>query len=137
MRFVYGFILGVLASVITAILYLAFGGGEYLLQLSPHYHEMVSTIGSLKEAKEQRDQLSARLDALADGFDQLTRRFNELQETVNEPVHRGSAPPSEVASPGTEAPPAAGTPPQLAPPSARPKPRPEPPPIAPTATPAP
>ena len=68
MRFVYGFILGVLASVISAILYLAFAGGEYLLQLSPHYHEMVSSISSLKEAKEQRDQLTARLDALADGL---------------------------------------------------------------------
>jgi uncharacterized phage infection (PIP) family protein YhgE len=90
MRFVYGLILGVLASVISAILYLAFSGGEYLLQLSPRYHEMVSTIASLKDAKEQRDQLAARLDALADGFDQLTRRFNELQETTREPAHRGA-----------------------------------------------
>jgi hypothetical protein len=124
MRFVYGFILGVLASVISAILYLAFAGGEYLLQLSPHYHEMVSTIASLKDAKEQRDQLSARLDALADGFDQLTRRFNELQEGASEPSHRGAAPPSEAASAAPEGT-SAGTPPP------HPKPRPEPTPAVP------
>lgn len=129
MRFVYGFILGVLASVISAILYLAFAGGEYLLQLSPHYHEMVSTIASLKEAKEQRDQLSARLDALADGFDQLTRRFNELQDTTSEASHRGAALPSEAASAAPEGTPA-GTPSQPpAPP--HPKPRSEPTPAAP------
>jgi hypothetical protein len=114
MRFVYGFILGVMVSVITAILYLAFLGGDYLLQLSPRYHDMASTIVSLREAKEQRDQLAVRLDALADGFDQLTRRFNELQETVRQPAqpaHRG---------PGVEAP--------LPEPTARPRPRAEPPP---------
>jgi uncharacterized phage infection (PIP) family protein YhgE len=129
MRFVYGFILGVLASVISAILYLAFAGGEYLLQLSPHYHEMVSTIASLKEAREQRDQLSARLDALADGFDQLTRRFNELQDAASEPSHRGAALPSEAASAAPEGTPA-GTPSQPGPPP-HPKPRPEPTPAAP------
>jgi hypothetical protein len=131
MRFVYGFILGVLASVITAILYLAFAGGDYLLQLSPHYHEMLSTIGSLKEAREQRDQLSARLDALADGFDQLTRRFNELQEAAGDSAHRRSVPQSEAASAASDGPAAAAAP------VSRPKPRPEPPPIAPPATPAP
>src|SRR5262245_55312898 len=120
MRFVYGFILGVLASVIAAILYLAFAGGEYLLQLSPHYHDMVSSIAALKEAKEQRDQLTARLDALADGFDQLTRRFNELQETTREPLPHGPA--------------ALG---ESAPPPSRPKTRPEPPPAAPPASAAP
>ena len=113
MRFIYGFILGVLVSVITAILYLAFLGGDYLLQLSPRYHDMASTIAALREAKEQRDQLAVRLDALADGFDQLTRRFNELQVTVRQPAHRG---------PGAE-PPA-----PLAEPTARPRPRVEPPP---------
>ena len=92
MRFVYGFILGVLVTVISAILYLAFANGEYLLQLSPHYHEMTSTIVSLKEAKEQRDQLAARLDTLANGFEQLTHRFNDLQETTREPSRRGAGP---------------------------------------------
>jgi hypothetical protein len=114
MRFIYGFILGVLVSVITAILYLAFLGGDYLLQLSPRYHDMASTIASLREAKEQRDQLAVRLDALADGFDQLTRRFNELQETVREP-------PAPRRGPGSEAPAPEPTP--------RPRPRAEPPPL--------
>jgi|ERR1051325_9293918 len=88
MRFVYGFILGVLVSVIVAILYLAFGGGDYLLQISPRYHDLVSQLASLRDVKEQRDLLAQRLDALADGFDQLTRRFNELQETMRDPQHR-------------------------------------------------
>ena len=114
MRFVYGFILGVLVSVIAAILYLAFLGGDYLLQLSPRYHDMSSTIASLREAKEQRDQLAVRLDALADGFDQLTRRFNEMQETIREPAHHHEAP-----SPSAP-------PPPLPEPTPRPRPRVEP-----------
>src|SRR2546430_2201120 len=60
MRFIYGFILGVLVSVITAILYLAFLGGDYLLQLSPRYHDMASTIAALREAKQQRGRSAAR-----------------------------------------------------------------------------
>jgi hypothetical protein len=104
MRFIYGFIMGVLVSVIGAILYLAFANGEYLLQLSPHYHEMTSTIASLKEAKEQRDQLAARLDTLTNGFEQLTRRFNDLQEATKEPAHRGAGPQVEPALPTSEAP---------------------------------
>jgi hypothetical protein len=86
MRFIYGFILGVLVSVVSAILYLAFAGGDYLLQLSPRYHEMASTITSLQEAKGQRDQLASRLDALTQSFDDLTRRFNELQATERAPM---------------------------------------------------
>ena len=103
MRFIYGFIMGVLVTVISAILYLAFANGDYLLQLSPQYHEMTSTIASLKAAKEQRDQLAARLDALATGFEQLTRRFNDLQEATREPARRGPVPQGE-SSPSTEAP---------------------------------
>src|SRR5205807_1816254 len=113
MRFIYGFILGVLVSVPAASLCLAFLGGDYLLQLSPRYHDMASTIASLREAKEQRDQLAVRLDALADGFDQLTRRFNEMQETIREPPHHREGPP---------------TPPPLPEPTPRPRPRVEPPP---------
>ena len=124
MRFVYGFIMGVLGSVITAILYLAFAGGGYLLQLSPHYHEMASTIASLKEAREQRDQLAVRLDALADGFDQLTRRFNELQETMREPARHGAAFQAEGGVPAPEAP--LPAPPALQPPPPPPPPRPRP-----------
>jgi len=110
MRFIYGFVLGVLGSVIAAILYLAFAGGDYLLQVSPRYHEMVSTIEACKQAKGQRDQLASRLETLADSFDALTRRFNELQGTTREPTQpsteKGAAP-----SPGSEtAPPATAGP---------------------------
>lgn len=93
MRFIYGFILGVLVSVVSAILYLAFTGGDYLLQLSPRYHEMVSTIESLREAKGQRDELASRLDTLTESFDDLTRRFNQMQGTERAPgqVHEGPA----------------------------------------------
>jgi len=129
MRFIYGFILGVLASVISAILYLAFAGGEYLLQLSPHYHEMASSIASLREAKDQRDQLTARLDALADGFDQLTRRFNELQESTRQPMQHAPGAQSDAAAPPV--PEAPSLPPAGQPPSHL-KTRPEPSPAAPT-----
>jgi Tfp pilus assembly protein PilO len=78
-RFIYGFILGVLTSVILAILYLAFAGGDYLLLLSPKYHQLQSENAMLKQAKDQRDQLASRLEAVANQFDQLTRRFAELQ----------------------------------------------------------
>jgi hypothetical protein len=112
-RFVYGFILGVLTTVIAAILYLAFAGGEYLLQLSPRYHDMASNLTAMKETKEQRDQLADRLDALADGFDQLTRRFNELRETRDaarrpgpEPETPPQAPTPPHPKPRVEAPPA-------------------------------
>jgi len=95
-RFIYGFILGMLATVIGAILYLAFAGGDYLLQLSPRYHELASSVSSLKETKEQRDQLAVRLDSLAEGFDQLTRRFNELRESRRGPETTEAPPPAAL-----------------------------------------
>ena len=87
MRFIYGFIFGVLASTIGAILYLAFAGGEYLLQLSPHYHEITSEVATLRDAKQQRDQLATRLDMLAKSFDELTRRFGEMQRSPHDAAH--------------------------------------------------
>ena len=101
MRFIYGFVIGVLITVVSAILYLAFSSGEYLLQLSPHYHEMTSEIASLRDAEQQRDQLATRLQTLASGFEQLTRRFNELQEATRASAGRGSAPQGE-STPSTE-----------------------------------
>ena len=95
MRFIYGFIMGVLATSSPRSSISRLRGGDYVLQLSPHYHEMTSTIASLKEAKEQRDQLAARLDTLANGFEQLTRRFNELQETTREPAPCDPVPQAE------------------------------------------
>ncbi len=122
MRFIYGTLFGVMASVIAAILYLAFADGQYLLQLSPRYHEMQSTLGTLKEAKEQRDQLVDRLELLAGALDELTRRFNELRETGCGPaVARPAATPDPTPKPAE--PPT----PQPKPRAERSEPRPEPP----------
>ncbi len=127
MRFIYGFISGVLVSMIAAILYLAFAGGEYLLQLSPRYHDMVSTISGLQEAKQQRDQLASRLEALAGAFDTLTRRFDGLQQGAPSAMYETSPAGTELPAPAK---PAEGTKPSE--PSA-PKPRPaEPAPSAPS-----
>jgi hypothetical protein len=134
MRFIYGWLLGVIASVIGAILYLAFADGQYLLQLSPRYHEMQSTIAGLKEAKQQRDQLADRLEMLTGSLEDLTRRFNELRETSCGPAsaHTGSMaaeppPPAKAPEP----------PPPTPPPTPRLPPTPRPHPVAPTATAAP
>jgi len=106
MRFIYGTLFGLMASVIAAILYLAFADGQYLLQLSPRYHEMQSTIGSLKEAKEQRDQLTERLELLAGSLDELTRRFNELREAgCGQPAAAHPLPAPEPTPKPIEAPP--------------------------------
>ena len=78
MRFIYGLILGILATLIGSILYLAIGGGEYLLVLSPKYHEMRSSIDSLQKAEQQRDQLAGKLDALEKKFNELAQRYSEL-----------------------------------------------------------
>lgn len=98
MRFIYGFIMGVLTTTIASILYLAFGGGEYLVQLSPHYHELNSEVAALRDAKLQRDQLASRLDTLAKSFDELTRRFAGLQRSAPDPA-AGEAPTAEPATP--------------------------------------
>ncbi len=98
MRFLYGVLLGVLVTVIAAILYIAFAGGDYLLLLSPKYHEMQSQVLSLQKAEEQRDQLAKRLESLELNFDSLTRRFNELQGAGREP--RPGEAPGPAPSPG-------------------------------------
>lgn len=103
MRFIYGFILGVLTSTIGAILYLAFAGGEYLVQLSPHFHELTSEVGALRDAKLQRDQLATRLDTLTRSFDELTRRFVDLERGPRDP----SRPADALESPQSLATPAA------------------------------
>lgn len=105
MRFLYGVILGVLASVIAAILYLALGGGEYLLVLSPTFHEMKSRIGELERAEKQRDQLTVRLEQLARALEDLERRFGEVSQRAGD--HPATSPP---ASPPPEAPAEAGGP---------------------------
>ncbi len=105
MRFVYGVLLGALVTVIAAILYVAFAGGDYLLLLSPKFHEMQSQVVSLQKAEEQRDQLAKRLESLELNFDSLTRRFNELQGAGRE-SHAEGAPtpgPAEGRPPGGSA----------------------------------
>lgn len=104
MRFIYGFIFGILVSVISAILYLAFAGGDYLLLLSPKYHELASAISSCQHAEQQRDMLAKRLESLEGSFDALTRRFNEIPAARSEPraaAGGGSeaAPPAEGSNP--------------------------------------
>jgi hypothetical protein len=90
MRFLYGFILGILSAVIAAILYLALGGGDYLLVLSPTYHEMKSSIDSLQRAAQQRDQLAGKLDDLEKRFSDLSRRFAELHAASKSPTPEGA-----------------------------------------------
>jgi hypothetical protein len=132
MRFIYGMVFGVMASVIGAILYLAFADGQYLLQLSPRYHEMRSTIAGLQEAKQQRDALAARLEKLTAALDDLTRRFNELRETGCGPA---ATHPGPIAGEPSAAPRAAESPSPTLPPT--PKPTPKPHPAVPTVTAAP
>ena len=79
MRFLNGVILGILACVIGAILYLALAGGEYLLILSPKYQEMKSRLASLERAEAQRDELATRLQDLERRFTDLGQRLTELR----------------------------------------------------------
>ena len=65
-RFVYGFILGVLTTVIAAILYLAFAGGEYLLWIIKDFRRAGARTG-LTEAlrsEHRRPGLSGLVEAL-------------------------------------------------------------------------
>lgn len=80
MRFLYGTIFGVLVTVVAAILYLAVAGGEYLLRLSPEYHDMKSRVANLEKADEQRDMLMKRLETLEEKFQSLRERFTNLSE---------------------------------------------------------
>ena len=98
MRFLYGVILGILASVIGAILYLALAGGEYLLILSPKYQELKSRVAALEKAEDQRDQLAARLQDLERRFTDLGQRLTELRggaPAIGEPVAPSPVPEPE------------------------------------------
>lgn len=93
MRFLYGLILGILASLIAAILYLALAGGEYLLILSPKYQEMRSRLLTLEKAEAQRDQLADRLRDLERRFTELSSRFAGI---ADEPAVAPAPPPPET-----------------------------------------
>lgn len=96
MRFLYGVILGVLASLIGAILYLALAGGEYLLILSPQYQEMKSRLAALEKAEAQRDELASRLQ-------DLERRFTDLGQRLTALRGDGGAPAPSIVEPSPEA----------------------------------
>ncbi|MGH7856195.1 MAG: hypothetical protein ACREQY_02620 [Candidatus Binatia bacterium] len=98
MRFLYGLILGVLGTVIGVILYLALGGGEYLLVLSPTHHQMKTRLEVLQKVEEQRDQLAQKLETLEGRFQELARRFAEIQT----PAREGERPAAESAPPSPE-----------------------------------
>lgn len=109
MRFLYGLILGILASLIAAILYLALAGGEYLLILSPTYQEMRSRLLTLEKAEAQRDQLADRLRDLERRFTELSSRFAGIAEEPAPapapppempPLDEAPTPPSPEATPG-------------------------------------
>lgn len=50
MRFLFGFTLGVLLTILGSFAWLtSLGGGDYLLALSPRFQEMQSSVGSLEK----------------------------------------------------------------------------------------
>jgi len=50
MRFLFGFTLGVLLTILGSVAWLtSLGGGDYLLTLSPRFQEMQSSLGSLEK----------------------------------------------------------------------------------------
>jgi len=105
MRFVYGVILGFLATVVGVILYLALGGGEYLLVLSPTYHGMKSRLEVLEKAEQQRDELARRLAELERRFQELARRFEDVT-TMARPSGDTGAPEGAEVTPTDEPTPA-------------------------------
>ncbi|MEA2624053.1 MAG: hypothetical protein QOD06_98 [Candidatus Binatota bacterium] len=116
MRFLYGFILGLLLTLIGSILYLALAGGEYLLALSPRYQEMRTKLEPCEKVAAQRDLLTDRLNDLEKRFAELSSRFTSLGDRAAgeaagpEPAPGGEAAPS---APGAEAappPPGGGAP---------------------------
>lgn len=102
MRFVYGMIFGVLVSVVSAILYLAFAGGEYLLALSPTWHEMRSRLGELEKAERHRAALAERLEKLDGRFRDLAQRFERLQPSAAPPKEPAPDEPGELREPLTD-----------------------------------
>jgi hypothetical protein len=92
MRFLYGLILGLMSAVIGAILYLALAGGEYLLVLSPAYHEMKTQLAVLERADRHREELAKKLEVLEGRFQDLSRRFEHLRSAAEEPPEAPAVP---------------------------------------------
>lgn len=100
MRFLYGFLIGLTATSVAAILYLAFAGGDYLLQLSPNYQEMRTRLGELERLDRDRQELVVRLDAMEKQFSALSERFARLAERAP----REAPPPPGASAPAEEPP---------------------------------
>ena len=98
MRFLYGLIFGVMLTTVGAILYLAFTGGEYLLQLSPAYQEMRGRLVDLERVDDQRAELAGRLDMMAERFSDLSRRFEVMQAEMHAPQGTSAPEPTSRAS---------------------------------------
>jgi hypothetical protein len=105
MRFIYGVFLGFLITVIGAILYLAFAGGDYLLVLSPKYQEMKTERAALERAAQQRDVLAQKLTDLEERFRELGERFADM-EVTGRTAPRPSEPVPAAAEPAPAAAPA-------------------------------
>ena len=99
MRFLYGLLLGVIGTTVAGILYLAFAGGDYLLQLSPTYQELRTRADDLERAEVHREQLVARLDAMHSQFAELSRRFRSLHEKAETATPSAEQPSPENAGP--------------------------------------
>ncbi len=61
MRFLFGFTLGVLLTIVGSFAWLSrFGGGDVLLEISPRFQEMQSSIGTLEK---RVNDLAERVDS--------------------------------------------------------------------------
>jgi hypothetical protein len=83
-------------TTVGGVLYLAFYGGDYLVQLSPKYQEMRTKLGELDRAEEHRQQLVERLDAIEKEFARLAGRgetlsgdagANDYETPASKPAH--------------------------------------------------
>lgn len=100
MRFLYGLLLGVMTTTVGAILYLAFLGGDYLLQLSPTYQEMRTRLGELERTEEHRRELVGRLESMNRKFAELAERFDTLRQNAPMATPEPEPPPAENAETG-------------------------------------
>jgi hypothetical protein len=93
MKFFYGLVLGILATLVGTILYLGLGGGELLLKLSPTFHEMKTRLEVLGRAEEQRLELARKLELLEQKFSGLAERFEALRRSAESRGTSQEAPP--------------------------------------------
>jgi hypothetical protein len=103
-RFVIGLLLGLLLGIAGASAFLiTAGGGDYLIVSSPRVRELEA---SLKQAEQERQWFSKRLDEFSDLTTKLESRFASLAtrfEALSTEAHRDGVQarpePSPTASP--------------------------------------